>query len=207
MKKSLLLLSLTTLLAGSAQAQLGVKAGINAAVLNGSRIDADTRYKTSYHGGVFYESKLIGPLSVQPELQYSLQGANFKSAVADYKANLHYLHVPVLAKVRLAGFFAEAGPQFGFLLKAREKGRMATGISADGTIDYNNISRGAWGNYKKVDVSLCVGVGFKLLAGLSVGARFVAGLNDINEAQTITGVNDNRLKNRLFQGYAAFQLP
>ncbi len=206
MKKLPILLVLLAA-AGGAQAQLGIKAGLNAAVLNGSRIDADTRYKTSYHAGVFYESKLLGPLSIQPELQYSLQGATFKSAVADYKANLHYLHVPVLAKLRLGGFFAEAGPQFGVLLKAREEGRMATSLTDDGSIQYADASRGAWNSYKKTDVSLCVGAGFKLLGGLSFGARFVAGLNDINDAQTISGVNDSRLKNRLFQGYAAFQLP
>jgi hypothetical protein len=33
----------------------------------------------------------------------------------------------------------------------------------------------------------------------------VAGLNDINDVKNLSGVNDPRLKNRVFQLYAAIQ--
>ncbi|GAB2946793.1 hypothetical protein GCM10027048_09730 [Hymenobacter coalescens] len=190
----------------TAHAQFGVKAGVNAAVLNGENISASTEFRTTHHVGVFYEAKVLGPLSVQPELQYSLQGGGFKSALADFDTKLHYLNVPVVAKVRFARAYVEAGPQFGVLLKAREDGRVMTGEDENGAV-FGDDDRGAWNRYRKTDLGLCVGAGFKLLAGLSVGARFVAGLQDVNDVQQISGLNDERLRNRVFQGFVAFQLP
>jgi hypothetical protein len=207
MKRFLSLCLLGLLGTTAAQAQLGVKAGLNAAVLDGQDISASTRFRTSHHVGVFYEAKVLGPLSVQPELQYSLQGGSFKSALADFDTKLHYLNAPLLAKVRFARVYVEAGPQLGLLLKAREEGRVMTGQDEDGVAVFGSDDRGAWNRYKKADLSFCVGAGFKLFAGLSVGARFVAGLNDVNAVRHISGVNDERLRNRVFQGFVAFQLP
>ncbi|MCC3155884.1 PorT family protein [Hymenobacter sp. 15J16-1T3B] len=207
MKRLVPLVLCGLLAAPAAQAQFGVKAGVNAAVLDGQNLSTSTKFRTTHHVGVFYEAKLFGPLSVQPELQYSLQGGSFKSEAADFATKLHYLNAPVLAKVRLARAYVEAGPQLGLLLKAREEGRLMVGETNDGTAVYGSDDRGAWNRYKKADLSLCVGAGVKLLAGLSVGARFVAGLSDVNEARHISGVNDERLRNRVFQGFVAYQLP
>ncbi|GAA4378897.1 porin family protein [Hymenobacter koreensis] len=206
MKPAALLLPLALLLAGTAHAQLGVKAGLNAAVLGGDNLSADTEFKTSYHIGAFYEAKVFGPVSIQPEVQYSLQGGEFKSDGANFDAQLHYLQVPVVAKVRFARAYVEAGPQVGFLLKAREDGSVLIGQDEAGAI-FANDDRGAWNRYQKTDFGLCVGAGVKLLAGVSLGARFIAGLNDVNDAQNITGLNDEKLKSRVFQGFVAFQLP
>ena len=49
------------------------------------------------------------------------------------------------------------------------------------------------------------GVGLKLASGFSLGGRLVAGLNDINDAKNLSGINDPKLQNRVFQVYAAFQ--
>ena len=58
--------------------------------------------------------------------------------------------------------------------------------------------------YKRTDFDLAAGAGLKL-GNLSLGGRFVAGLNDINDAKNLTGVNDPRLQNRVFQVYAGLQ--
>ena len=184
--------------------QLGIKGGLNVAELNG-RDGESASYKAFYHVGVFYQANILGPLSIQPEVQYSLQGGNLKSAVANYDTKLHYLTVPILAKLTLGPVFVEAGPQFGVLLSANQEGNMQIGFTADGQPAYGNQSRPASSEFKRGDFSVVGGVGLKLASSFSLGGRLVAGLNDINDAKNLSGINDPKLQNRVFQVYAAFQ--
>jgi len=197
--KRFALLLLCLLFFFSAQAQFGIKAGINQAVLNGENINADTKYQTSYHAGIFYEANILGPLSIQPEVLYSLNKSSWKSQFEDFDNKLHYFSVPILAKVRVGPVFVEAGPQFSYLLKADKDGKVqvqGTNMTTNGGSATNDFKRG--------DFSLCAGAGLKLGYFL-VGARFNAGINDINNIDNLSGVNDARLKNRVFQGYVALQ--
>jgi hypothetical protein len=205
MKKSLLITLLSLFSASLAQAQLGVKAGVNVAELTGREAEKAS-YKAFYHVAVFYQAHLLGPLSLQPELQYSVAGGNLKSAFTDYDNKLHYLTVPVLAKLTLGPVFVEAGPQFGVLVSADQEGQLQVGLAPDGTPTYGNVSRPATDRFKRTDLSVVSGVGLKLLGGLSVGGRLVAGLNNINDLKHVAGLSDPRLQNRVFQAYAAFQL-
>ncbi|MCB2409267.1 porin family protein [Hymenobacter lucidus] len=190
----------------SAQAQLGVKGGLNSTVLQGT-VGTDATYQTSYHAGLFYEMQVLGPVSIQPELLYSLQGTERKSDLVNYRSKLHYLNLPVLAKVTIGPVYAEAGPQVGFLLKAREDGVMEVGQEGNGEVQISSNDRSSWNDYKKLDVGFAVGAGLNLPLGFAVGARFNAGLSDINNVKSVQGVNDPQLKNRVFQVYASFQLP
>lgn len=195
MKQTLLFLLALLLTVTTANAQFGVKAGINAAVLDGQDLGStSTKYKTYYHAGLFYEAKLLGPISIQPEVLYSLQGASFKDNFSDYNTKLHYLNVPILAKVTVGPVFVEAGPQFGVLLRQE----------ADGTLSSSASGNGPYSSYKRGDLSLCAGGGLKL-GNLLVGGRFNAGVNDINDVKNLSGTNDPRLKNRVIQGYLAYQ--
>lgn len=205
MKNLLLLLLLSVFCTTVAQAQFGVKGGLNVAVLEG-RVGEDASYKTFYHVGALYEIKVLGPVSIQPEVQYSVQGGRLKSAFTDYDTKLQYFTVPVLAKVRIGPVFAEAGPQLGVLVRANQNGRVQVGLAEDGTPAYGNVNRPATGSFKRGDFSLVAGAGLKMAGGFSVGGRFIAGLNDVNDARNISGVNDPRLQNRVFQLYAALQL-
>lgn len=188
-----------------AHAQFGVKGGLNVAELTG-RDGESASYKAFYHVGVFYQASLIGPLSIQPEVQYSVAGGNLKSAVANYDTQLHYFTVPVLAKLTLGPVFVEAGPQYGVLVSANQSGKLQVDLAPDGTPAYGNVSRPATGSFKRNDFSVVGGVGLKLASGFSLGGRLVAGLNDINDVKNLSGINDPRLQNRVFQVYAAFQL-
>src|SRR5919112_1049982 len=97
MKKALIITLLSVFFVPLAQAQFGVKGGLNVAELTGREGESST-YKAFYHAGIFYEAKLLGPLAIQPEVQYSVAGGNLKSAFTDYDSKLQYLTVPVLAK-------------------------------------------------------------------------------------------------------------
>jgi hypothetical protein len=190
------------LAAPQAHAQFGVKGGVNFAELQG-RDGESSSYKTFYHVGVLYQWNVLGPLAIQPELQYSVQGGDLKGAFTDYTTKLHYFTVPVLAKVTLGPIFVEAGPQFGYLVHANQDGKVQIS-NTNGSASYGQVSQTATDQYKGFDFSLAAGAGLKF-GGLSLGARYVAGLNDINDVRNLSGVNDPRLQNRVFQLYAAVQ--
>ena len=204
MKKLLIIALLSVFFVPLAQAQFGIKAGVNVAEITSSN-DENPSYKLFYHVGAFYQVKLIGPLSIQPEVQYSVAGGNLKSNLADYDTKLQYFTVPILAKLTLGPVFVEAGPQFGVLLTADQSGQMQVGFAADGTPAYGNVSRPATSSFSRGEFSVVGGVGLKLATGFSLGGRLVAGLKDINDAKSLSGANDPRLQNRVFQVYAAFQ--
>ena len=138
-------------------------------------------------------------------MQYSLQGGNLKSAYTNYDSQLHYLTVPILAKLTVGPVFLEAGPQFGVLLSADQSGKFQVGFAPDGQPAYGNEPRTATSEFKRGEFSVVGGVGLKLASNFSLGGRLVAGLNDINDAKYLTGINDSKLQNRVFQVYAAFQ--
>ncbi|GAB3585114.1 porin family protein [Hymenobacter daeguensis] len=204
MKKLLFIGFLSLFFTPLARAQFGIKGGLNVAEMTGQD-GASASYKPFYHVGIFYQADLLGPLSIQPEIQYSLQGGNLKSAFTDYDSQLHYLTVPILAKLTVGPVFLEAGPQFGVLLSASQSGKYQVGFTADGMPAYGNESRPATSQFKRGDFSVVGGVGLRLASNFSLGGRLVAGLNDINDAKNLTGINDPRLQNRVFQVYAAFQ--
>ncbi|GAA3965770.1 porin family protein [Hymenobacter antarcticus] len=204
MKKLLIIGVLSLLITPLAQAQFGIKGGLNVAELTG-RDGESASYKPFYHVGAFYEANLFGPLSIQPEVQYSVAGGNLKSAFTNYDSELHYLTVPILLKLTLGPVFVEAGPQYGVLLSASKSGTMQVGFTPNGQPAYGNESRPATSEFKRNDFSVVGGVGLKLGGSLSLGGRLVAGLNDINDAKNLSGINDPRLQNRVFQVYAALQ--
>lgn len=203
--KNFVLAVILLLLASQAHAQLGIKGGLNEAVLTG-RVGEDATYKTYFHVGVFYEAHLIGPLSIQPEVLYSLQGAQLQGNTTNYTTQLNYVQVPVLAKLTFGPLYVEAGPQFGYLVQANEDGTVQVRNSS-GNVAFAGVNQTSTSNYKRGEFALCAGVGLKLGPLVRVGGRFVAGLNNINNLQYLQGVNDPQLNNRVFQFYAAFQLP
>ncbi|WP_208129733.1 MULTISPECIES: porin family protein [Hymenobacter] len=205
--KNFMLAALLLLLASQAHAQFGIKGGINEAVLSG-RVGEDATYKTYFHAGIFYQAKLIGPLSIQPEVLYSLQGSQLKglTTATNYTTQLNYISVPLLLKATFGPLYVEGGPQFSYLVAANEDGTIQV-RNASGQPLFVSASQTSTDNYKRSDFALCAGLGLKLGPVVRVGGRFVAGLNDINNTQYLVGVNDPQLHNRVFQFYAAFQLP
>ena len=171
MKKTILaaflLLGLTTTL----QAQsitFGVKAGINYANQNGTAITVNsdnyntTDAITSYHAGLVAEVKLFDKLAIQPELLYSTQGATYKNAVEEFKNELGYLSIPVLAKIYLSKSLSlELGPQASFLLSEKNK------------FDYKDS--------KTFETAVVGGLGLNITKSLFVQARYGLGLTEASK--------------------------
>lgn len=164
---------------------IGFKAGANIFKVDGKSFNDE--FKFGYHIGAFGEIYIIDKFGIQPELLFSQTnyrtGTDFNNVypggVNDVKGKLNYLSIPILFNYRpinLIGF--QIGPQFGTLLN-QDKNLLNNGKEA----------------FKKGDFSLLVGAQLNLLK-FKVGARYVIGLNDINDVGT-----SNKWKNQGFQVY------
>jgi hypothetical protein len=182
--KKLVVLVLTTgvFFTASAQVQFGAKAGANFATITGPG-SAGATGKVDFHAGGFARLPLVNSFFLQPELIYSRQGAKATSDGVTFTMNQNYLNIPVLAKYQHgSGFYAETGPQLGFLLAAN--------VKAGGT------SQDTKSSYKSTDFSWAFGIGYKLpLIPVGVDARYNLGLSNI-AAQEVNGYS---VKNSVFQ--------
>ena len=168
------------------QAQLvrfGIKAGINYANQTGSNITVNsinynTDALTSYHAGLVAELKLTDGFSIQPELLYSTQGATYKNAFEEFKNELGYLSIPVLAKINLNKTISlDLGPQASFLLSERNN------------FDVNNAETFEFG--------VAGGLSLNLTKRFFIQGRYVLGLTEASK--------EAEVKNSVLQISAGFK--
>lgn len=176
---------------GQARVELGIKGGANFSNINTDEGDGvDVNSKTGYHAGIYGLIK-VANIGIQPEVLYSRKGATIKESLGgisdEYDQDLMYLDIPVMLKFYLPlGLNLQAGPQFGMLLSAESDG--------DDVKDA----------YKNADISAAIGAGWDAPFGLRFTARYLLGLNDIDDS----GLDVDQ-KNRMFQvsiGYALIKL-
>jgi hypothetical protein len=194
MKRNAFVLSLSLLLAvihGQAQGfHIGIKAGANLFKMDGESFDQE--YKFGYNVGAFSELNFTSSWGIQPELLFNQTnyrtGTQFSDIYPDgvngVKGKLNYLSIPVLLSFRPIPLLSIlAGPQFGILLNQDE-----------------HLVNNAGQAFKKGDFSLVGGAQLNL-ASIKLGARYVVGLNNINDLQ-----NQNNWKNEGWQLYAGFRI-
>lgn len=181
MKKNLLLIVCTIAITTLSQAQVnfGLKGGANLANVNG---DLDgTKMKIGYHAGLLAKISVSESFSIQPELVYSNQGTKLEEDVT-VNFNLNYINLPVLFQYNTkVGFFAETGPQAGYLVSAKAK-------AEDQSADIKEM-------FKSIDFGWAVGIGYKMAgSGLGLNARYNIGLGKINDSD-----GDEKITNSVIQ--------
>ena len=177
MKRNAFVLFIPLLLAmHHSQAQgfhLGIKAGANLFKVDGESFNQEFQF--GYVVGAFSEVNFTPNLGIQPELLFSQTnyrtGTQFSNiypdGINDVKGKLNYLSIPVLLSFRPIPFLSLlVGPQFGILLNQDE-----------------HLVNNAEDAFKKGDISLVGGAQLNL-AALKIGARYVVGLNNINNIRT-----------------------
>jgi hypothetical protein len=195
MKRNAFVLFIPLLLAmHHSQAQgfhLGIKAGANLFKVDGESFNQEFQF--GYVVGAFSEVNFTPNLGIQPELLFSQTnyrtGTQFSNiypdGINDVKGKLNYLSIPVLLSFRPIPFLSLlVGPQFGILLNQDE-----------------HLVNNAEDAFKKGDISLVGGAQLNL-AALKIGARYVVGLNNINNIQS----SDVNWKNQGWQVYAGFRI-
>lgn len=212
--KQTILLAAGVLLAGSAQAQLGLKAGLTTTLLATSSSSQDRTAsadgRLGYQVGAWYAHHFTEHLALVPEVAYSRQNMRLHlddhsiadgGYGADYQLRRSYLQVPILLRVTFGQFYLEAGPQAGVLLSAHEKGTVYGSTIVGGY--QQAIDRSATDKYRRFEVGLSGGLGWQLPAGFGIGLRASTGLVAFNRAdQPYRG----DLKNQVLQASLTYQL-
>lgn len=182
--------------------RFGIKAGANIARYHVSKDEyanqsqaPNANTKTSLFYGAFVNIPIGGMLRFQPELVFSQQGSKINEKIGansfSYEEDLYYVNFPLLIQLHgQKGFFAEAGPQLGFLTKARTQGK--TNISTTENTDIKFMR-------DKFDLALSAGVGYLTRVGLGINARYNFGLANVVEENGSNANNQGELKNRVVQ--------
>ena len=97
--------------------------------------------------------------SIQPEIVYSMEGAEYDETNSEI--TLHCINLPVMFQYNASGLIVEAGPQLGFLLSAKENGTDATNA------------------YENVNIAFGFGLAYKMKEGLGFSARYNLGLTGV----------------------------
>jgi len=188
MKKiSLIALALTTSLAMFAQdnqlttpmakkTYFGLTGGVNLATfrVNDYEPHIGTNMKTTWHGGIFANIPLSGPIYLQPEAIYSGQGSKLVEYTTtgtrvSSEQDLGYIAVPIMFQFKSTkGFFVELGPQPAFLIKGQKE--MTDGSESDNKSSFDNF-----------DIALNGGIGYTSRIGLGLHARYSWGLSNTLE--------------------------
>lgn len=162
--------------------KFGIKGGLNIA---SSTLSVNGLNITSVYGiniGFFGDFKISKIFSIQPEILYSMQGVKASVSNAgqfiEVTENLDYINLPVMAKLYASDKFNfQAGPQFGFLISAKDK--INTNVSGSGitsgTIDVKN-------NYNDMEFGLNLGAGYDFSKNFSADVRYNFGLTDIEKS-------------------------
>ena len=188
MKKTAIITASLFLLftAKAQQAHFGLKGGVNISQLNFNN-NTTTDSKVGVHAGFLAHIHASKTWALQPELLYSLEGAQQKIGNSKVTYNLNYLNVPVLLQYMFSnGFRLEGGPQIGFLLSAKTK---------TGSITVNNNS------FKSTAFSIPLGLGYLTSSGVGLDARYVFGLSNIHDSE-----NDPTIQSNVFQLGLFYQL-
>ena len=157
--------------------KIGVKAGAN---FSNFVIDdvQDKNVKAGLNLGLFAKLPVSQGVSIQPEFLYSSKGAkvsyNNPLLGGEYRFNLNYLEMPVLAVFNLGkNFNLQAGGYAAYLTSANVKAE-DNGSSNEELISFDEKQ------FNRFDYGLVGGLGFDI-KNVTIGARYNYGLNQIGE--------------------------
>ena len=208
----------TTGMSSSSPIQFGIKAGMNVSSLSKDASLQDQKSKIGFNAGVFAHIPLAESFSVQPEVLYSQYGAKVESVneftalgtttrtVESYSTHLDYITVPVMFQYKFVpNFYVEAGPEFGFMVTAKDKGDRTTTTtsgsnSSTSTASYTeDIDKD---NLNTFNFGLGLGAGYYFTDNFGITARYVAGLTDVAKNRQN---NSDAIRNNVFQVGLAFK--
>jgi hypothetical protein len=181
--------------------KFGIKAGVN---LTNMYVDdvSDENMKVGLNAGFFAKLPVARGFSIQPELLYSSKGAkeeydNFIEGEGEYRFNLNYVELPVLAVFNVAkNFNLHLGPYVSYLAGVNIKD-----LKDNGTID--EIAELDADNFNRFDYGLVGGLGIDI-SNFTLGARYNYGLREIGKSDNITSQLLKNSKNSAIAFYIGF---
>lgn len=173
----------TTDLTSKTGANFGFKGGLNLSNLYTEDVD-DENGLIGFNAGLFLELPISSSLSLQPELLYSVKGAEltYDNAFASGtgKFRLNYIEAPVLLRANLTNNFnIHFGPYFAYLVDAKISNETdGGGFNFEEEIDNDDLN--------KLDYGLAVGLGIEF-DSFGIGARYNYGLQTVGKERTFLG--------------------
>lgn len=178
----------------------GVKGGMNVSSLSKDSGLDDQKSKIGFNAGVFANIPLATSFSVQPEVLYSQYGnkSEFTTLGNKYSAStkLDYITVPVMFQYNLIpDLYVEAGPEFGFMVSAKNKLKNETNGNSTTSDNYKD-------NFNTFNFGIGLGAGYYFTPNLGLTARYVAGLTDIAKNRPS---GSDAVRNNVFQVGLAYK--
>lgn len=173
--------------------QFGIKAGMNVSSLSTEETLSDQSSKIGFNAGVFMNAPIAENFSIQPELLFSQYGqkAVYESGgiKRTYTDDLSYITLPVMFQYNATPeFYLEAGPEFGLLVSAKNKGEATSSL---GTVNYDNDIKE---NLNGFNMGVGLGAGYYFTPNVGINARYIAGFTDIAKENA-----GDAIKNNVFQ--------
>lgn len=169
----------------------GVKLGANASDLTNGYVSSvpglikEPKLKLGTSFGFFFQAPVAPKLNIETGLEYSREGALQDAKIGQVTANnfvlyfthkLTYLNLPVMLQYNGTGkgFYAEFGPQLGFLLGAKLKTENPGGNT--GATETDKADK-----FKGTNFSLGAGAGYHFGTHFGVGLRYNLGLSKLSD--------------------------
>ncbi len=186
---------------GILNTSFGVKGGVNLSNLYVKDV-TDENTKVGFQAGLFAKVPVAESFSIQPELIYSLKGAQleYNNAFVKGKAsfNLHYVELPILGVFNIAkNFNVHVGTYVAYLAGVNVKNKTE---NEAGTFNFEKeVNRE---NFQKFDYGLAGGLGIDT-KNVGFGIRYNYGLQEIGKERQFFGqaYNFPRAKNSVIQAY------
>ena len=191
----------------------GVKGGMNLASISNMDQefgrDTDIKMLPGFYVGAFVEYKLNDRFGISPEFVYSMQGVKAEASGRDEwdgvdykyegKMSLNYLNIPVLAKIYVAESFSiDVGPQFGFLLSAKEKDKATyAGQTHEADEDIKKFCN-------TFDMALGIGATYNI-GKFMIQGRYNIGITDVAKFEDEKPSSHKALRNNVFQFGVAYR--
>jgi len=224
--------------------RIGVKAGATYSNISGANVGQitgpgyDTKlgsYKLGYNVGVGASFPITddGFFSIAPELLYNRKGyeietqsksstnlsafgAGVSKVEQEQQRVLHYIDLPLLARINAGGLFFEFGPQFSYLFGSKTKSQTTIKYnngtkdkteSDTGYLDYAGVRRGDAdkSDLAQFDIGGVAGLGYQTEGGLSVGLRYARGFNSLIDSKNTD--NEPKAYNNAFTLQVGYLLP
>lgn len=186
---------------GNLSPRIGVKGGLNLTNLYVDDVE-DENMKVGFNLGLFAKLPVTQGLSIQPEVLYSVKGSKLTYDLGvlgsnEYRFNLNYVEVPVLAVINVAkNFNLHAGAYAAYLAQANIKREEEDGPN-DQIADLNED------NFNRFDYGLVGGLGIDISA-VTIGARYNYGLREVGKADNFGSQALKNSKNSAISLYIGF---
>src|SRR5687767_15181394 len=181
-------------------AKFGVRAGVNLSNLYVEDVE-DENMKVGLNLGLIAKIPLVRGLSLQPELLYSSKGSkityNNLLGQGEYRFNLNYVEMPLLAVINLAPNFNVHGGVYGSYLVSSNIREMDDDGNINEIADLNEDA------FNRFDYGLAGGIGVDV-QHFTIGARYTYGLKEVGKSGGVPGIALKDSKNSVITLYLGF---